>query len=85
VSVPTPACAAAQRELDWLKERAGAPRRMNLGCSRVAHDRLTYCAACVPARRDGGLNGARLELEGWRLLAIIDDLSASPDSLPVTP
>jgi hypothetical protein len=74
----TTAYAAAQRELDWLKERANAPRPMNLGCSRVAHDRLTYCAGCTRTLRDGGLNGTRLELEGWRILALIEDL-ATPE------
>lgn len=68
---------AAQYELNWLKERANAPRPIKLGCSRIAHDRLTYCAVCTLPQRDGGLNGARLELEGWRLLAIIDAMLSS--------
>jgi len=73
---------AALRELDWLKQLAGAPRPIDLGCSRIAHELLTYCAVCAPVRRDNGLNGARLELEGWRLLAILDSLStAARDAL----
>lgn len=61
---------AIDRELGWLRERAAGPRPPMLGCSRVAHDRLGYCAACVPPPRD---DGPHIELNGWRLLALRDD------------
>lgn len=63
---------AIQRELAYLRERAGAPRPLQLGCSTVSHDRLGYCGGCVPARRDNGPNGVRLEVMGWRLLALAE-------------
>jgi hypothetical protein len=66
----SPSESAIDRELAYLLERAGAPRAMQLGCSRVAHSTLGYCGYCVPARRDGGLNGLALEVEHWRLLAL---------------
>lgn len=61
---------AADRELAWVKARAGAPRPIVLGCSTVSHDRLDFCAYCVrpPLTR---ADGFMLEANGWRLLEII--------------
>ena len=64
---------AIDRELAWIKERAATPRVMKLGCSTIAHKRLEFCASCVPALRDGGPNGDRLELIGWQLLALREE------------
>lgn len=61
---------AIVRELTWVRERAGAPKPPRLGCSTISHDRLGFCAGCVPALRDGKPNGEGLELMGWRLLAL---------------
>jgi hypothetical protein len=58
------------REWAYVQERANAPRTPMLGCSTISHDRLGFCAACVRALRDGGPNGADLEIAAWRLRAL---------------
>jgi hypothetical protein len=63
---------AIERELAFYRERAGAPRKPMLGCSTISHDRLGYCYGCTRTLRDGGPNGAALEVMGWRLLALRD-------------
>lgn len=57
---------ACDRELAAVWRLAGAPRVPRLGCSTVAHERLSFCSVCV---RDGQM----LELNGWRLLALRED------------
>lgn len=59
---------AIDKELDWVKKRAEAPREVILGCSIVSHERLGFCAGCTK----GPILGDRLELMGWRLLALRD-------------
>lgn len=61
--------AAIDRELQMVKDHAGAPRPAQLGCTSVSHDRLGFCSACEPSRRLGDLP---LEVLGWRLLAMKD-------------
>lgn len=56
---------AIERELLWVRGQAGAPRPPMLGCSTVSHGRLGFCSGCL---RDD--DGARLEVAGWRLLAL---------------
>ena len=62
-----PAVNAIDRELAGVREIAGAPRDVRLGCSTVAHDSLGFCAACAPFSQAVSAN---LELSGWRLLAL---------------
>lgn len=69
--------AAIDRELAYLQERAEAPRRPNLGCSNIAHDRLGFCGDCT--FRDARINGLRLEAACWQLLALRDAATA-PDA-----
>ena len=65
---------AIDRELAWVKEQAGAPQPVALGCSTISHDRLGFCCYCrshsVPER-------TTLELMGWRLLALRDKASVN--------
>lgn len=67
------AASSVERELAYVRGRAGAPRDIQLGCSTISHDRLSFCAACVRVLRDGGPNGTDLELLGWRLLALREE------------
>lgn len=69
---------AVERELEWVRKRAGAPRAMVLGCSTISHDKLGYCARCSRTVRDGGPNGTALEVMGWRLLALREAECAVP-------
>lgn len=62
-----------QREQQWLREEVGAPKEPRLGCSLVAHDRLGFCAACVPRRVMDEGSAARAELLGWQMLALRQD------------
>lgn len=59
-----------EREWGYVQEQANAPRTPTLGCSTVSHDRLGFCAFCVPVSRDSVLAGVDLELGAWRLLAM---------------
>jgi hypothetical protein len=65
---------AIDRELAWVQEQALAPRPLRLGCTTVSHNRLGFCAACVPRDNPHDLD---LELLGWRLLALRDAEEAS--------
>lgn len=62
-----------EREWAYVQKRANAPRAAALGCSTVSHDRLGFCRGCVRALRDGGPNGADLEITGRRLLALREE------------
>lgn len=64
---------AIDREQRWVRESAGAPRPISLGCSTISHARLGFCSACEPRRKPGDLP---LELLGWRLLALRDASAA---------
>lgn len=63
----TPAQQAIERELAFYREWAGAPREPLLGCSVISHDRLGYCLTCT------SVNGANVEIQGWRLLALREE------------
>lgn len=63
--------AAIDREMELFRRLAGAPRDVQLGCTRVSHDRLGYCTVCTPPQPKGELP---LELLSWRLLALREAL-----------
>lgn len=78
MSEPTRERSAIDRELEMLRQLAVAPRPPLLGCSRIAHERLGYCAGCSSALHP---TPAALELNGWRLLAL-RDAAATPSAPP---
>lgn len=63
---------AAVRELAMLTRWAGGPRPIRPGCTNVSHDRFGFCSACVPTT-PAGLTGQTLEVNAWRLRALMGD------------